>query len=369
MEKNTEAKVDSTQQDDSIATEESRTEEQMLADIMRNSDFVESLPNEQVPEADTDETTEEDPEVEESDETEEVEEEVETEDEETEAEDDGEEPSTEEADVYSQDELDLDAQVVVKIDGKDKSVSFSDLIKGYSTEQSLSNKGRELGDARKKLEEEYQTKVKELNDLGIASTNILYQEEQKYSKEYHEIESQIDQARKENDTYRVNELKDQREQAQKQYWKARNNREDIVKNVQSQIEKQNKEEWDNKLKEFNEAIPKLIPGFNEDIAKSIREFAIAEGINQEFIESISDPHIVKFVDDYRKLKQGVNKGVAKRKIVATRKAPIKKAKTKTQKEVDQATKIRDKAFAEDASNEDQMAFLRGYAEQSLGNNI
>merc|ERR1711991_445212 len=97
------------------------------------------------------EATEEDPEVEES-ETEEVEEEVKTEDED-------EESSTEEVDTYSQDELDLDAQVVVKIDGEDKSVSFSDLIKGYSTEQSLSNKGRELGDARKQLEEEYGKKV------------------------------------------------------------------------------------------------------------------------------------------------------------------------------------------------------------------
>ena len=368
MAKNTEAQVDSTPQDDSIATD-SRTEEQMLADIVRNSDFVESLPNEQVPEGDTEEATEEDPEVEESDETEEVEEEVETEDEEVEAEDDGEEPSTEEADIYSQDELDLDAQVVVKIDGKETPVSFSDLIKGYSTEQSLSNKGRELGDARKKLEEEYESKVKEINDIGMASSAILYQEEQKFSKEYHDIESQIDQARQENDTYRVNELKDKREQAQKNYWTARNNRENIVKNVQTQMQKESEKSWQDQLDNFSKVIPTLIPDFNEDTAKAIREFAISEGINQEFIESITDPHIVKFVDDYRKLKQGVTKGTAKRKTVATRKAPVKKAKTKTQKEVDQATRIRDRAFAEDASNEDQMAFLRGYAEQSLGNNI
>jgi hypothetical protein len=336
---------------------------------MRNSDFVESLPNEQVPEADTDETTEEDPEVEESDETEEVEEEVETEDEETEAEDDGEEPSTEEADVYSQEELDLDAQVVVKIDGEDKSVSFSDLIKGYSTEQSLSNKGRELGDARKKLEEEYETKVKEINDISKASSAILYQEEEKLSKSYHEIEADIDKARESGDTYQVNELKDKREQVQKKYWEARNNREELVKKIQTQEQEQSKKEWDERIKSFTEEIPKLIPDFDEKLAKEIREFALSEGISQNILDSIVDPNVVKFVNDYRKLKQGVNKGVAKRKVVATRKAPVKKAKTKTQKEVDKATKIRDRAFSEDASNEDQMAFLRGYAEQSLGNNI
>jgi len=369
MAKNTEAKVDSTQQDDSIATD-SRTEEQMLADIVRNSEFTEneeSLPPEQVPELDTEETGE-DPDPEET-ETEEVEEEVETEDEETEAEDDGEEPSTQEADVYSQDELDLDAQVVVKIDGKDQSVSFSDLIKGYSTEQSLSNKGRELGDARKKLEEEYDSKFKEINDIGMASANILYKEEQKFSKEYHDIESKIDQARKDNDTYQVQELKDQREQAQKQYWESRSNRENIVKNVQANVEQQSQKVWQEQLDNFSKTIPTLIPDFNENTAKAIREFAINEGIKEEILDSVIDPSIVKFVDDYRRLKEGVKKGTAKRKVVATRKAPVKKAKTKSQKEIDYADSVRNKAFAEDASNEDQMAFLRDYAEQSLGNNV
>jgi len=86
MENNTEATVDSTQPDDSIATD-SRTEEQLLADIVANSEFTESLPNEQdVPELDTEETAE-DPDAEES-ENEEVEEEVETEEEEATDEDD-----------------------------------------------------------------------------------------------------------------------------------------------------------------------------------------------------------------------------------------------------------------------------------------
>jgi len=367
MDKNTEAQVDSTQLDDSAATD-SRTEEQMLADIVRNSAFTdneESLPSEQIPEGDTDETTEEDPEVEESEE--EIEEEVESEDKEIEAEDDDEESSTEEADVYSQEELDLDAQVVVKIDGKETPVSFSDLIKGYSTEQSLSNKGRELGDARKQLEEEYQAKVKEINDLGKASASILYKDEENFAKAYHDLEAKIEKAREVGDTYEVNDLKDKREQAQKQYWTARNNRENIVKNLNKAQEEESQKEWQSQLDNFAKVIPTLIPGFNDKIAKDIREFALSEGIKAEVLDTVIDPQIVKFVDDYRKLKQGVTKGTAKRKTVATRKAPVKKAKTKNQKEVDRATKIRDRAFAEDASNEDQMAFLRGYAEQSLGN--
>jgi len=361
MDKNTEAKVDSTQMDDSTATD-SRTEEQLLADIVANSEFTESLPNEQdVPELDTEEPVEEDPETEES-ETEEVEEEVETEEEEATDEDD---TSTQESEVYTPDDLDLDAKVAIKIDGEETEVSFSDLIKGYSTEQHLSNEGRKLGDARKKLDEEYEKKFKEINDLGQASSEILYREEQALAKEYHEIESQIDKARKDGDTYEVNELKDKREQIQKNYWNARNGREKLVKQVQDQIQEQNTKQWNEQLENFKKAIPEMIPDFNEKTAKAIRDFAIAEGIQPEVLDTIVDPVIVKFVDDYRRLKQGVTKGSAKRKATVVKKAPVRKSKTRSQKEVDQETKIRQRAFAEDSSNEDQMAFLRGLAEKSL----
>ena len=360
MENNTEATVDSTQPDDSTATD-SRTEEQLLADIVANSEFTESLPNEQdVPELDTEETAE-DPDAEES-ENEEVEEEVETEEVEATDEDD---TSTQESEVYATEDLDLDAKVAIKIDGKDTEVSFSDLIKGYSTEQHLSNEGRKLGDARKQLDEEYEKKFKEINDLGQASSAVLYREEQALAKEYHDIESQIDQARKDGDTYEVNELKDKREQAQKNYWNARNGREQLVKQVQAQVQEQNTKQWNEQLESFNKAIPEMIPDFNEKTAVAIREFAIAEGIQPEILDTIVDPVIVKFVDDYRRLKQGVTKGSAKRKATVVKKAPVRKAKTRSQKEVDQETKIRQRAFAEDSSNEDQMAFLRGLANKSL----
>jgi hypothetical protein len=367
MARNTEAKVDSTQQDDSIATD-SRTEEQMLADIVRNSDFTEneeSLPPEQVPELDTEETGE-DPDPEET-ETEEVEEEVETEDEETEAEDDGEEPSTEEVDVYSQDELDLDAQVVVKIDGKDQSVSFSDLIKGYSTEQSLSNKGRELGDARKKLEEEFQGKVSELDTMSKASLAVLYSEEKAKADQYHELEKKITTARKDGDSYNLTELKDQREEAQKEYWQARNKREGLSKAVKEQTEKEAQKTWQESITHFQETIPKIIPGYDDSRAKQIREFALAEGISEEVLNTVVDPGIVKFVDDYRQLKQGVTKGAVKRKALPIKKAPVKKSKTVNQQKQDRSEVLRSKVLSGKADSSEEKDFLKAMAERSLGN--
>jgi len=330
MDNNTEAPVDSTQTDDSIA-EVSQTEDALLADIVRNSNFVESLPNEQVPELDTDESDSEDPMESEEADSEEVEDEIEELEEDTDEEDADEESATDEPDVYATDDLDLEAKVVVKIDGEHTEVSFGDLIKGYSTEQHLSKKGRELGDARKQLEEEYQEKVGEIQTLSKASAAVLYSNEQALSKEYHSIEAQIEKAREDGDTYEVNELKDKREQVQKNYWNARNQRETLVKNLQQAEEQQVTKEWQEQLSYFNETIPTLIPDFNEDTATAIRAFAIEEGISPEVLDSIADPIIVKFVDDYRRLKQGITKGTAKRKSTPAKKAPLRKAKTESKK--------------------------------------
>ena len=361
---NPKANTDSTPMDDSAPMDTSQTEEALLADIMRNSEFVDTLPDEQVPQLDAEDSDYEDPD--ESDETDNVDEEEEVETEEEEAAD-ADDESTQEADVYTPDDLDLEAQVLVKIDGEEVAVSFSDLIKGYSTEQHLSNEGRKLGDARKQMEEEYETKVSEIGNMAQASAAILYNSEEQYSKEYHDIEKAIEKARDEGDTYEVNELKDKREQAQKNYWGARNQREKIVEGVQKQTKQQQEKAWQEQIEHFNQAIPDLIPDFDQETAMSIREFAIGEGIAPELLDTVADPVLIKFVDDYRRLKQGVSKGTAKRKTKAVKKAPIRKAKTRTQKEVDAQEQVRQRALSENASSDDQMDFLRGLAERSLSN--
>lgn len=359
---NPEANTDSTPMDDSVPMDTSQTEEALLADIIRNSDFVDTLPDEQVPQLDAEDSDEEDPDTLDEADNVDDDEEVETEEEET---TDADDTSTQDAEVYTTDDLDLDAQVLVKIDGEELAVSFSDLIKGYSTEQHLSSKGRELGDARKQMEEEYASKAEELTAMSQASAAVLYNNEQQLAKEYHEIEAAIQTAREEGDTYEVNELKDKRELAQSSYWKARKQREEMVAGVQKQAEEQNTKAWEQQLEYFNETIPTLIPDFNEETAMSIREFALEEGIPAEVLDTIADPVIVKFVDDYRRLKQGVTKGAAKRKVTTVKKAPIKKTRTRNQKEIDAKSRAREKVLSGEGSDADQMDFLRGLAERSL----
>ena len=286
------------------------TEKELLDAVLEQSQFIEeSLPDEEIPEVDPSESDEEDPE--ESDEVVNGEdEEAEYEDDETEDED---ATATQDATVYELDDLDLDAQVIVKIDGEEQAVSFSDLIKGYSTEQSLSNKGRELGEARKELEAEREAQLAEINKIGQASAAVLLSEEQKFAKQYHDFEAKIQEARDNGDTYELSELKDKREQAQQSYWNARKKREGIISQMEEQQSAVYEKQWVEALDYFNKSITQYVPGFDESLAGEIRQFALEEGIPEEFIDTVVDPVMVKFVNDYRLLKQGVSKGEAKRK--------------------------------------------------------
>ena len=344
------------------------TEQDLLDAVMRSSPMMEDmappLPTEEEIVEDPAESDEEveDPESEEVV-SEEIEEEVEEEAAETEGEDD---TSTQDPEVYSADDLDLDAKVSVKIDGEDVAISFGDLIKGYSTEQSLSAKGRELGEARKALDEERTAKLGELESLVNATNSMMSRTEEALAKQYHNFEEQINKARAEGDTYELSELKDKREQVQARYWQARQQREGLMNQAAQQYQAAKEEQFQQQIEHFAEVIPSMIPDFSEEVAGKIRDFAIEEGIDAAVLDTITDPTIVKFVDDYRRLKQNVSKGTAKRKAAPVKKrVPAKKATPAKKKQEDKAKMVKARAFREDASQEDQMDFLRQYASKSL----
>ena len=246
-------------------------------------------------------------------------------------------------------------------------VSFGDLIKGYSTEQSLSKKGRELGDARKELEKEYQDKLAQLDNMSKASLTVLYSSEKDLAEQYHKLEEKITEARKDNDSYNLSELKDEREQVQKEYWTARNKREQLTAAVQKQSQEETQKAWNEQIKHFNDTIPTMIPGYDEGRAKLIREFALAEGIKEDVLNTVTDPSIVKFVDDYRQLKQGIKQGSVKRKALPVKKAPVRKAKTVSKQKQDADQVLRAKVLAGKGEASDDMAFLKSIAQKSLSN--
>ena len=171
----------STQTDDNIV--DSSTEDQMLADILNKSEILQEagvVPREESqpePELEYSEDigTEED--LEEPVESAEYEDDVEPDNEEEEdsEKEDGDAEATE-VDTYALDDLE-DIMVTHKIDGEEVTLPISEWIAGSATKQHLSKQGREIGEARKSLDEERTQKLGELQTLASVIATEVYTEE------------------------------------------------------------------------------------------------------------------------------------------------------------------------------------------------
>jgi hypothetical protein len=371
----TEVNETATFEEDAVPTDVTtdRTEDDILADILSNTEFLEeddipqleALPDEMEETGDPDESDSEDP-MDDDESVNDDEEEIDEESEEdSDDEDASEEDATDEITVFEEDDVDWDIHVPVTIDGEQSLVSLAELRKGYATEQHLSKKGRELGEARKEIETEREQRLGELMSLTEAVNGMLASSEQELAQQYHNIDAEIVKAREEGNTYDLAELKDKREQAQQAYWEARNRREAVVTQTVEQKQAAEAQEWNQKVESFFTDIEEIIPGYDEKYAENLRGFGEEIGLSQDFMATVADVSIVKALDDYRKLKQGVKTGAKKRAKASIKKAPVKKAKPAQQRRQDADKMTKARAFRDGASQDEQMAFLRNYASKSL----
>jgi len=356
----------STREDDLL--DNSGSEDQMLADILNKSEILQEagvvpMPEESQPEPeleDSEETgTEED--LEEPVDSAEYEDDVEPDDEEGEddSKEDGDAEATE-VETYLLDDLE-DIMVTHKIDGEEVTLPLSDWIAGSATKQHLSKQGREIGEARKSLEEERTQKLGEIENLATIVANEVYSEEMNHQKKYHDITQKLSRAQLEGDTYEIGELTQEQTKAQNDYWTARNKRESLATQVGQQRQALQQQQFQESVKHFNDTITDIIPDWDDSIKDSVREFALEEGLPEALIDVVSDPNLVKFVDEFRRLKKGVQSGAKKRAKIPAKKVPAKKARTPTKRKQDREATVKARAFKQNASNEDQIEFLKKFA--------
>ena len=338
-----------------------------LDDILRNSPAAEllgikeeSLPEEDEDVPSPDESSEEEAQEETDEESEnDLDEEAESEESDEEDKDEDDKSTQDSEDLPSEEDIDWTYKVPVTVDGKTEYVTLEEIRKGYSTDKHLSQKGRELGELKKQLETERTEKLQEIVTLGQVIHEELTAVETDLAKEYHKLSQEIDKARDEGDTYTARELKEQREAVQEKYWKARNKREEQTKAVVEKIQAQQEQQRQELLKEYEDKIVDLIPDYSEKVAKSIREFALKEGIPEQMLDNIYDPTIVKFINDYRKLKTAKEKGAEKRKALPTVKSvPSKKGTPASQKQRDAESQTRAKVLSGAGTKQDELDFLK-----------
>ena len=123
-----------------------------------------------------------------------------------------------------------------------------------------------------------------MDKVAQATNAMLLNTENAMAKRYRDLEAEIDKARRNGDTFELGELKDKREQAQKNYWAARKRREGILEQVQEQSQKRQEELFQQQIEHFHKEIPDPIPDFNEDVAMKIRDFAVPNLHRHIFIE-------------------------------------------------------------------------------------
>lgn len=267
--------------------------------------------------------------------------------------------STQNTELPTEEDIDWAYKIPVKIDGELKYVTLEEARKGYATDQHLTSKGRQLAEERKQLELQRDVKLKELVDIGTLVQSELMGTEQSLTIEYNKLSAAIEKARDEGDTYAAREAKEAREEVQEKYWKARNRREEKTRAVVAQLQEQQNQKQQELLKAYSENINKLIPDYSDKVAKSVREFAIKEGIPEQLLESVYDPAVVKFINDYRKLKTARETGEVKRKVVATVKSiPTKKGVTQMQREQQSTKTNRDRVLTGQGSKQDELDFLK-----------
>jgi len=336
-----------------------------LDDIMKNSPVAKLLGTntDDLPQEDEDAPVQDEPAEDSTDEAAE-ESEKEADEDNKESEEDAEtkkddEESTPETELPTEEDIDWEYKVPVKIDGELKYVSLEEIRKGYATDQHLTSKGRQLAEERKAIEQEREVKLKELVELGTVVHSELMEVEDKLTAEYKKLTADIEKAKEDGDTYAAREAKDAREEVQEKYWKARNSREEKTAAIAQKLQEQQLAKQQELLKTYNETITTLIPDYSDKVAKSIREFAIKEGVPEALLESVFDPAVVKFINDYRKLKTARDTGEAKRKAVPTVKSvPTKKGTPQSQKEQDAAKTARARVLSGKGTKEDELAFLK-----------
>ena len=319
---------------------------------------AESLPEDDESNLDPEDSMDEDvPEDEDTIDEDDTDDDVEDASDDDEYEDDSDEDSTEEYELPDEEEVDWNYKVPVKVDGEIQYVTLSELRKGFATDQHLSKKGREVGELEKQLKSEYEQNISQVVELGQTLTAQLTVDEQSYANQYHEIEAKIEKAREDGDTYEVNDLKDKRETIQKKYWEARNKREGLAEVIQKQQEEQLQQQAAVLMEQFHKEIVDLVPDFDP---QPIREFALSEGIPEELLDTIMDAKVVKFIDDYRKLKQKTSSGSAKRKQAPKAKGvPTKRGSTsKRVREGKQKGALRETVLSGSADEKAQMDFLK-----------
>jgi hypothetical protein len=262
---------------------------------------------------------------------------------EEEEEEDESEDATQESESDELGEVDMDFRVPVKIDGKQSEVTMEELVANYQTKQSQSKKGDELAEQAKVL-----TQTREQAEIyARVNAELINREDAKDISVLEHLQKQVDKAFEEDD-YQASKLNNKLGKAKEEYSTRKTSRDNLLNGMSQQLGQQQQEQFGKQVEHFNTVVPDLIPDWSEDVAMANREFALSIGLNEQVVDTMTDPMMVKAIDNFRRLSENSSKGTAKRKQAPVKRVPTKKpttAKNKKSNKIDAARKNASKGRA------------------------
>ncbi len=281
----------------------------------------------------------------------------ETELEESEEEDDTEVESDEDDDLEAEEvdeeseELDMDYQIPVKVDGEESTVSMSELIKGYQTAAFSNKKSIEASEQLKQAKAlaEEATALKEQNAELLAS--------------------QVDGDKAQLDAYdrKIQQLINDDDMFELPKWQeARRNKAKELEAKKAEATRL-KTEADAESTATNEAalqasreqaiatLDKDLPGW-QDSYESVVNWAVTDLGFPEFA-NIVDAKTIALMYDYKSLKDGVKTASQKRKKAPTKTVKASKPVNKKAKTNEKAKQLRKKVLSGEASEGQADSFL------------
>jgi len=197
-------------------------------------------------------------------------------------------------------------------------------------------KGDEIAEAAKALEKSRE----EATMMAKINSQLLQGEDAKDQEILKGLSDKVDEAF-DNDDPQANKLSRQLDKAKGEYEKRQGQRNSVMQIMAEQMQNQYAERFGQEVEAFNAEIKNHVSDWSEDVALKNRQFALDLGLHEQFVDSITDPIVVKVIDEYRRLKETSEKGQVKRKKAAVKRVPTKKAtsaKTKKSNKVAEARK-------------------------------
>lgn len=251
----------------------------------------------------------------EAEEDQEEEEDTETDPEETDSESSDEDET--ETDTETKKDTSDDVKVKIKVGDKEHEVSVKELKRLYGQEAALTTKSQAVAAERKQVEENGQKLA--------AQMQRVYDKAQARWEPYSKIDMLVASKQLDGDQFAA--LRAEAQAAYDDFRFISQEADEFVKNAKTQRQTF----LQTQAKEAVKVLKEKIPGWNQEVYNSVREYAITQGLPAEVINEMVDPVAIQLI--HKAMNHDKAKTIVTKKKVVTPKKVLKTTKTTSGRDV------------------------------------